>query len=746
METIELDKMNAIEGTRKGVLRRVMNRLDIAKHNLKIEAEHWKRRLRHPRTWILLGSALFAFLGLVALLTYVVFAASLGSKEKIVHAKNIGTILYDRDGKTIYTTEGTHDVKYAEFKDINDHIKQATISVEDKDFYQHAGFSIQAILRSFYANILNADITRYGGSTVTQQLVKNALLSPQKSFLRKYQEFVLAVEIDRRYTKDEILEMYLNSVYYGSGAYGISNAARVYFDKEPSQVTLAEAAQLAALPVAPSMLSPISGNREEAKKRQELVLDRMAEQGYITDQERDQAKETRLTFQPSRETLGLSPHFSLYIINELKKSHGYSDDDIAKLGLRVTTSLDLELQQTAEKAVSDQVTRLKANKASNGALVAIDPKTGQILAMVGSADYQNDSIAGKVNIVFADRQPGSAFKPIVYTKAFETKDYTAATVLHDKPTDFGGGYRPENYDLKYRGDILARFALANSLNIPSVEMLDLIGVDSALEMAHRLEISTLQDRERYGLSLVLGGGEVKLFELTRSYGILANYGNFVETTPILKISDRFGDEIFTANPRKENLVDPQFTYITSHILSDGNARSMIFGNTLNTSRRAAVKTGTTEFYRDAWTIGYTPNIVVGVWVGNADNSEMDSIAGSLGAAPIWRSVIEAAWRKYGWEDFREPAGIQKALVCRSDGKLSRSSEGAYQEVFALGTIPTGRCQEDIRREEEEEKRKIEEEEEKKKQEEQNEATPSGEPGVPLGITNENKNGNKKDDE
>lgn len=706
-----------------------MNRLAIAKHNLKKETSFWKRRLRHPRTWGLAAGAILGFMALVAGVTYIAFASELATKERIVNAKNTGTILYDRNGKLLFATEGARDVTYVNFPELGQNIKDATVAVEDKDFYKHGGFSPQAIVRSIYANFLNADPTKYGGSTITQQLVKNALLTPHKNFLRKFQEFVLSVEIERRYSKDEILEMYLNSVYYGSGAYGIGNASKVYFDKKTSDLTVPEAAQLAALPVAPSLLSPLTGDKEAAKTRQELVLKRMVENNYLSKEEGEKALAAPLKFAALKITLGASPHFSLYVLNELRSKYG--EDYVGRSGLRVITSLDLDFQLTAEKAARDRIISLSRNKATNAGVVALDPKTGQILAMVGSVDYDNDAIGGKVNISFADRQPGSAIKPLIYMKAFETRNYTAATVLSDVRRDFGGGYRPENADLKYRGDILARFALANSLNVPAVEMLKNIGVDSALEMIHRLKVSTLQDRERYGLSLVLGGGEMKLFELTRSYGVMANYGNFVDTTPILKISDRSGKQIFVSSPNKENLVDPQFSYITSHILSDNTARSMVFGNLLNASRRAAVKTGTTENFRDAWAVGYTPNLVVGVWVGNNDGSFMDSVAGSLGAAPIWRQVMEAGWKIWGWEDFKEPAGIQKANICRGDGLLSRGSVDSYQEIFALGTLPTKRCGADLKREEDEKRL---EEQRKKEEERAKEATPSGTPiATPSGT-------------
>ena len=668
-----------------------MNRIDIVRYNLKQRIPIWKARLRQPRTWAVLIGGTLGFLILIAAVTYVAFAADMGSKQRIVNAKDTGVILYDRAGRLLYESGGAHDIHYTTLDQISPQIQHAIVSIEDKTFYQNPGFSPDAILRSAYADLMDLDPTKYGGSTITQQLVKNALLDPHKDFLRKYQEIVLSIEIARRYSKNEVLEMYLNSVYYGAGAYGIEQAAQTYFGKEPNQVDLAQAALLAALPAAPSYLSPLTADPALAKARQEIVLDDMYNQGYITAPERDQAKAEVLHYQPLHQTLGAAPHFALWILQQLRDKYG--EDYVGRAGLHVTTSLDLDLQEKAQDIVQKQVTSLSTSHVSNGAALVLDPKTGEVLAMVGSADYENDAIDGKVNDVFALRQPGSSIKPIIYLKAMETKQFTAATVLHDVPTDFGGGYMPHDADGKYRGDVLARFALANSLNIPSVELLKDLGVPSALEMANRLHITTLTDPNRCGLTLILGGCEVKLFELTRAYGVLANYGNYVDTTPILKIVDRDGNTVFTPDTKKQNLVDPAFTYIISNILSDSNARAMEFGTLLNASHPAAVKTGTTENFRDAWAMGYTPNLVVGVWMGNNDGTDMTSIFGALGPIPVWKQIMEAGWAKYGYEGFKEPAGIERALVCRSDGLLSYGGTDSYEEVFAQGTLPTGHCNE-----------------------------------------------------
>src|SRR5256884_3156507 len=469
----------------------------------------WKKQLKHPSTWLtLLGIGALALL-VIAALTYALYAGSLGSKDAIVNAKNIGTIISDRNGNTLYATAGAHDVHYVTFDKIPDNMKHAMVAIEDKDFYQHGGFSIDAIFRSILADVTSGDPTRYGASTITQQLVKNAILSNNKSFLRKYQELVLSVEVARRYSKDDILEMYLNSVYYGAGAYGIDNAAHTYFNKDVSQLDAAQSAMLAGIVNAPSALSPTAGgDPDAAKARQEKVLTDMVQQGYITSAQATTAKNETLHYQPYKQDVGSAPHFSLWVLDILNKKYG--EDYVGRAGLRVKTTLDSDLQNAAQKTVADRVKTLARNHVTNGALVSIDPVKGEVLAMVGSADYNNESIGGKVNISFANRQPGSSIKPVVYLKAFESRDFTAASTLHDSPIDISG-YKPTDFDGKFRGNTPARYALAQSLNIPAVELLNDIGPSSAVEMAQRLHITTLDSAaSRCGLSLVLGGCEIQL--------------------------------------------------------------------------------------------------------------------------------------------------------------------------------------------------------------------------------------------
>ena len=541
---------------------------------------------------------------------------------------------------------------------------------------------------------------------------------------------ILAIEVDRRYTKDQILGMYLNSIYYGAGAYGISEASQIYFGKEVGELTLGEAAVLAALPQAPSRYSPFGGDIEALTARKYTVLDRMAEQGYIEKQVAEETKETQVQFidPPAEAESTDAPHFAVWIRDYLYQKYG--EDDVNRLGFRVTTTLDLELQKAAQDIVEKQVAALAAQDVTNGGLVSIDPHTGELIAMVGSYDWSNEDF-GKYNIAFAKRQPGSSFKPIVYTQAFR-EGKKPNDILHDKVTDFGGGYKPKNYDGRVRGDVTVRRALANSLNIPAVELLNEVGIQDTLDLAKELGITSLTDPSRYGLSLVLGGGEVELFEITRAYGVLATGGLFVPTHPILSIEDKFGNSIYEYNPIAKSEKDSfqgnpfQFftggsepfadkkiggsgdnevlkdseAYITTHILSDNQARSETFGSgsALLLSRPAAVKTGTTDDYRDSWTIGYTPDLVTGVWIGNNDNSPMGRVAGSVGAAPIWNRFMEAAHKGKQVRQFSRPSTIVEVRVCKNSALRACNDckeEDRYAEIFIRGNEPKNVCPEEL---------------------------------------------------
>lgn len=634
-------------------------------------------------------------LGFVALtiLTYVYFAQKLETKEAIINNNNTGITLLDRNGTPFFTFYSAQTKSFVPLNQIPDYAKKAVIVAEDKNFYQHPGFSPLSIIGALIADIKNQKLA-YGGSTITQQLVKISLLSSNKNFLRKYQELVLAQEVERRYTKDEILEMYLNSVYFGEGAFGIEQASNRYFGKSASQLDLSEATLLASLLPAPSRLSPISGDLSQAKKRQEIVLNRLVEDGSISLEQKDQSLAKEYQFGNAENINYKAPHFALMVKDELINKYG--EEEIARSGYVVKTTLDLTKQDLAEKEVAKQVAALAKNKVTNGAAVVEDPKTGEILALVGSKDW-NDPSFGKINMATTPRQPGSAFKPIIYLGALEKNIITPATVLKDIPTTFkvdtgGKEYKPLNYDKKFRGNVLVRRALANSLNIPSVQIMSMLGLDQGLEIAQRLGISTLKKSSDYGLSLVLGTGEVRLIELTNAYSTIANSGMKNDPTLILEIRDKKEKLLYSYKPKNEKVVSDQYTFLISSILSDNKARAEMFGKALSISRPAAVKTGTTENYKDALTIGYTPDLTVGVWVGNTDNSQMDQIAGSLGAAPIWRDLMEQFSKGQDIAKFEKPQGVVEASICSSNGFLSReATSSAYKEYFAKGSEPRKYC-------------------------------------------------------
>lgn len=638
--------------------------------------------------------SIITILVFIPIFTYLYFVSDLSSKDAIMNRNSTGVILEDRTGKPFFTFYSAHPKDFVPLSDIAENAQHAIIASEDKDFYHHPGFSIRGILRSMYLDILNRD-TAFGGSTITQQLVKNALLSPEKSFLRKYQELFLSQEIERRYSKNEILEMYLNSVYFGEGAFGIEDAAMTYFGKHASQLTLAESSMLAGILPSPSALSPISGDKNAAKQHQEIVLQKMVEQGYISNEQKQQAENTELSFTNAKQDINSeAPHFALMVRDELIKEYG--EQRISRSGFKVRTTLDLSDQDAAENAVSNQVARLAGDNATNGAAVVIDPKNGEILALVGSKDWFNEGF-GKVNMAITPRSPGSSFKPIIYSAAFEKMLISPATILKDEPTTFAGGYKPLDYDRKFRGDVTVRRALANSLNIPAVEVMDMVGIPDGLDMAKRLGITTLKSPSDYGLSLVLGTGEVKLTELTNVYATFANEGTQYPITTILEIDDKNGQKIYNYTPTPQQVISPEVSFLITSILSDNVARAEEFGSALTISRPAAVKTGTAEDYRDALTLGYTPSLAVGVWVGNNDNTPMDQIAGSLGAAPIWRSLMETILQGTPIEKFQKPPTIVSAYICRNNGLLlhnSTATSSALLEYFLPGTEPRQYCDSD----------------------------------------------------
>lgn len=647
------------------------------------------------------GIFLILFLTFIPVFTYFYFAQDLTDKETLMNRNDAGVVLTDRDDRPFYTF---HEGKYKTFAplpQIAPVMQQAVIAAEDRDFYNHPGFSIKAIVRSLYDDITTRNFS-YGGSTLTQQLVKNSLLNPRKHILRKYQELVLAYEVERRFSKEEILEMYLNSVYFGEGTFGVEEASRRYFNKSAKDLNLAEASLLAGILPAPSRLSPFRNNLQETKNRQNYVLRNMAKQNFITSDKAKSAASEKLNFQQTPEINNNEAiHFALMVQDELIKRYG--EETLARSGFTVKTTLNMAYQRYAEGVVKKRVAELAPNRVSNGAAVVIDSKNGEVLALVGSADWQDENF-GKVNVAANLRQPGSSFKPIIYALAFEERIITPATILQDRATTFPGNYKPRDYDDKFRGPVTARRALANSLNVPAVEVMNKVGVAQALEMAHRLGITSLEDPSRYGLSLVLGAGEVKLLDLTSAYTVFANQGLKNPTTLILKIENKRREAIFSYTPNPQPVLSPETAFLISSILSDNNARAEIFGNALTISRPAAVKTGTTEKYRDALTIGYTPSLTAGIWVGNNNGRSMDNIAGSLGAAPIWKDLMEKFLADTPIEQFNPPPsgdvsvyscqGQREVKVEKKDEKNDKKvtvetkrENYTFREYFIEGTAP-----------------------------------------------------------
>jgi 1A family penicillin-binding protein len=648
-------------------------------------------RMTRKRKIVLIGWTGGSILILLALFTTVIFANTLGSKERIMNRNKTGVTLLDQNDTVFYTFYNAHSNTYVPLSKISKSAKNAVIASEDKDFYEHAGFSPKGIINAVWQNIRPGGLNN-GGSTITQQLVKTALLSEQRSYIRKYQELVLSIEIERRYSKDEILEMYLNSVYFGEGAFGIEDASQVYFGKPAETLTTAEAALLIGLLPAPSAYSPISGDPAKAKTRQDYVLGRMEDDNFITNEEGDSALQDQLTYVGKKSDAELrAPHFALMVKEELEKRYG--EERIARSGYTLKTTLNADIQNKAEKAVTSQVDRLARNSVSNGGAVVIDPKTGEVRALVGSKDWNNE-LFGKYNIATASRQPGSSFKPIVYGAGIENKIFSAATIFEDKAIDFGG-YAPKNYDLRYRGDVTLRRALANSLNIPAVSALQKTGIHRTKKTAEALGLTTLNE-ESYDLTMALGSSQAKLTEMTNAYATFANGGKKNELTLIASIVNKDKKNIFTYKPANKQVISPQTSYILTSILSDSTARSESFGNSLNLNNRrtAAVKTGTTEDYRDAWAIGYTPSLATGVWIGNNDNSAMSSIAGSSGAAPIWKNIMQQVLANSTTEQFSVPSGLTKRTICRANGALAQSSgANTMTEYFVPGTLPAKRCNE-----------------------------------------------------
>lgn len=650
----------------------------------------WFRKLSRKQQLFILSLPVIAFLVLTPLFTYAYYSRDIANQERLMNRNNTGVVLLDRNGETFYSTGRAEHRDMVSLDKISESTINAVIASEDKNFYEHDGFSITGIMRAFYGNLLNREITS-GGSTITQQLAKNTLLSEKQTFMRKYQELAISVAIENKYTKDQILEMYLNSIFFGGSVFGINDAANFYFGTTPAELNLAQSAMLVGILPAPNAYSPTLGNPEYAKERQRTVLDRMVKNGYITEEQAEAAYAEELAYVPPKQAeAGIAPHFTQMVLDQLYEKYG--EEEATRSGYQVKTSLDLNLQRQLQQNITNHMGYIGANGGSNAAGVAIDPDSGDILALVGSADWENEKW-GKVNVATTARQPGSSFKPIYYSAALARGAITPATILHDEPTDFGGGYRPLNADRQFRGNVTVRNALSQSLNIPSVEVMQRFGVGPSIEAAKKLGISTIDSDKQYGLSLALGSAEVSLLEMTNAYAAFANEGQQFQATTIREINNKFNTPIFRA-PKAvaRTALSPEGAYLISSILSDNAARAPIFGSSLTVpGRTAAVKTGTTDDQRDAWTIGYTPQLAVGIWVGNNDNTVMLN-GGSGMAGPIWINTMSQALAGVPDTPFVIPAGIVQRAVCYGQEALAiRAGYGTYNEYFLSDALPQNTC-------------------------------------------------------
>ncbi|OGG57943.1 hypothetical protein A2853_03390 [Candidatus Kaiserbacteria bacterium RIFCSPHIGHO2_01_FULL_55_17] len=581
------------------------------------------------------------------------------------------TKIFDRTGNIVlFDVFGQIRRTSVLLEEVSLYLQNATVAIEDAEFYQHHGFRPKAFLRAVLVNLhLMPGIIGQGGSTITQQVVKNALLTQKKTIARKLEEIILALRLERVYSKEQILQTYLNETSYGGTVYGVQEASQYFFGVDAKDLDLAQAAYLAALPQAPTRYSPYGNHRDLLDARQKLVLRRMLEEGFITQEEHDHAAEEVVTFRSAASAGIKAPHFVFFVREYLEDKYGA--DIVAQGGLRIVTTLDWELQERAEEVVKEYAPSMERNfNAGNEGVVAVEPSTGQILAMVGSRNYFEEAIDGAVNVTTSHQQPGSAFKPFVYATALE-RGYTPETVVFDMQTQFSTAcapqdatnstppcYAPTSFDGMFKGPVTFREALAQSLNIPAVKALYLVGIDNALKMAERFGITTLKNAATYGLTLVLGGGDVTPLELTGAYAVFANDGVRNPPTGILRVEDRAGKVLEEYKEASARVIDAQIARQITDILADNVARTPEFGANSPLyfpGHDVAAKTGTTNDYWDVWILGYTPSIAIGAWAGNNDNTPMEKRIAAFIIAPMWHEIMEFALKKYPSESFTPPA-------------------------------------------------------------------------------------------
>jgi penicillin-binding protein 1C len=643
-------------------------------------------------------------------LIYLVILKDLPSVQKLEYTEiPQSSKIYDKNGKLLFDVFEDQNRSYVPLSDIPLTLRHATIAIEDKNFYQHRGINpIGGILRALTATVTKGSLQ--GGSTITQQLVKSALLTPERTITRKIREIILAYLVEKRYNKDKILELYLNQVPYGGTAWGVATASEKFFGKSVKDLTLSESALLAGLPQAPTLYSPFGSRPDLAIERQSEVLKRMLDDGYITQDDVEQAKNQPITFAKPRNIK--APHFVMFVKELLAEKYG--EETLSGGGLKITTTLDLDLQEYVEASLSAEITKLSSMHVTNGAALVTNPATGEILSMVGSADYFATA-SGSFNVTTALRQPGSSIKPVNYAIGIENNVITPATMFLDVPTCFGvpnlPTYCPKNYDGKFHGPTQTRLALGNSYNIPAVKMMYLNSLETFVASSSAWGLDTLKDPSQYGLSLTLGGGEVRMTDMAEAFGVLANGGVRKDLVAIRKIIDKNGSIL--ANYEDPNLDKPipsqillkgprvissETAFLISHILLDNNARQDMFGTSsllVIPNKAVSVKTGTTDDLRDNWTIGYTPLVLVAVWVGNNDNSPMNRnlVSGVTGAAPIWNKIMKRVL--LGKPDIwpKQPTGVVGAQICTTSGLLPPNPDGEDKgcitryEYFKEGTVP-----------------------------------------------------------
>ncbi len=655
----------------------------------------WRYLRKHWRvTLVWLIGIGFLFLGLIFLWASSLKVPDLASLES--RKVEQSTKIYDRTGDVLlYSLNKETDRTVVPLSSISQNIQNATLAIEDPTFYQHHGIEIRAIARAIWVDIMTLSASQ-GGSTITQQVVKLTLLTGAKSPIRKIEEWLLALKVERSLTKSQILELYLNHAPYGGNIYGVEQAARTFFGKSASDVNVAEAAYLAAVLPAPSRYSPYGNRKNQLDARKNLVLEKMEEHGYITEEQKSVAQKEVVAFVPQRTSSITAPHFVFYVQQYLEEKYG--PEAAEQGGWKVTTTLDADMQAKAQEIVQERAATQQTNfNASNAGMIALDPTNGHILVMVGSRNYFDTEIGGNFNVTLAERQPGSAFKPFVYAKAFE-EGYTPDTVVFDTQTQFSTScsaydvtnkvapcYSPDNYDGKFRGPMTLRDALAQSINVPAIKALYLAGINNSLELAKSMGISTLTNANQYGLTLVLGGGEVTLLDMSSAYGVFATDGVKYQPLSVMKIEDANGnvieDNMQTAGTQ---ILPPTVAREINDILSDPVARAPLGENTLFTfpGHDVAVKTGTTNDYKDAWTIGYTPNLVVGMWVGNNDNKPMVRKVSGFIVGPMWNAFMTYALNKLPTTAFTRMEPLQGDIkpVLRGQWQVP-GSDGQIHEIL-----------------------------------------------------------------